>query len=130
MSRILVVDDDKQLLRAMRINLTARGYEVVLAPDGVTALAAATKQPPDLVIVDLGLPDMDGVEVIEGIRGLAGRADHRAVRASSGTGQGTRARRRRRRLHHEAVRHGRAAGPDPGGAAAGGSGVERRPESR
>lgn len=69
MTRILVVDDDKQLLRAMRINLKTRGYEVVLAPDGVTALAAATKQPPDLVIVDLGLPDMDGVEVIEGIRG-------------------------------------------------------------
>ncbi len=69
MTRILVVDDDKQLLRAMRINLSARGYEVVLAPDGVTALAAATKAPPDLVIVDLGLPDMDGVEVIEGIRG-------------------------------------------------------------
>jgi two-component system, OmpR family, KDP operon response regulator KdpE len=69
MTRILVVDDDKQLLRAMRINLAARGYEVVLAPDGVSALAAASKQPPDLVIVDLGLPDMDGVEVIEGIRG-------------------------------------------------------------
>jgi two-component system KDP operon response regulator KdpE len=68
-TRILVVDDDKQLLRAMRINLTARGYDVVLAPDGVSALAAATKQPPDLVIVDLGLPDMDGVEVIQGIRG-------------------------------------------------------------
>jgi two-component system KDP operon response regulator KdpE len=68
-TRILVVDDDKQLLRAMRINLTARKYEVVLAPDGITALAAARKQPPDLVIVDLGLPDMDGVEIIEGIRG-------------------------------------------------------------
>jgi two-component system KDP operon response regulator KdpE len=69
MSRILVVDDDRQLLRALRINLTARGYEVQLAPDGVTALAAASRQPPDLVIVDLGLPDMDGVEVVEGIRG-------------------------------------------------------------
>jgi two-component system KDP operon response regulator KdpE len=69
MSRILVVDDDRQLLRALRINLTARGYEVVLAPDGATALAAASRQPPDLVVVDLGLPDMDGVEVVEGIRG-------------------------------------------------------------
>jgi two-component system KDP operon response regulator KdpE len=69
MSRILVVDDDRQLLRALRINLTARGYEVVLAPDGTTALAAASRQPLDLVIVDLGLPDMDGVEVVEGIRG-------------------------------------------------------------
>jgi two-component system KDP operon response regulator KdpE len=69
MSRILVVDDDRQLLRALRINLTARGYDVVLAADGVTALAAAGKQPPDLMIVDLGLPDMDGVEVVEGVRG-------------------------------------------------------------
>jgi two-component system, OmpR family, KDP operon response regulator KdpE len=69
MSRILVVDDDRQLLRAMRINLRARGYEVDLAPDGASALAQAVKHPPDLVVVDLGLPDMDGVEVIEGIRG-------------------------------------------------------------
>jgi two-component system KDP operon response regulator KdpE len=69
MSRILVVDDDRQLLRALRINLTARGYEVELAPDGGSALASASRQPPDLVIVDLGLPDMDGVEVVEGIRG-------------------------------------------------------------
>ncbi len=69
MSRVLVVDDDRQLLRALRINLSARGYEVVLAPDGTTALAAASRQPPDLVIVDLGLPDMDGVNVVEGIRG-------------------------------------------------------------
>jgi two-component system KDP operon response regulator KdpE len=69
MTRILVVDDDRQLLRALRINLTTRGYEVLPAPDGVTALAMASRHPPDLVIVDLGLPDMDGVDVVEGIRG-------------------------------------------------------------
>ena len=69
MSRILVVDDDRQLLRALRINLAARGYQVQLVPDGGTALALAARQPPDLVIVDLGLPDMDGVEVVQGIRG-------------------------------------------------------------
>src|SRR5207248_8572926 len=62
-------DDDRQLLRALRINLAARGYQVQLAPDGGTALALAARQPPDLVIVDLGLPDMDGVEVVQGIRG-------------------------------------------------------------
>src|SRR5256886_10361613 len=67
--RILVVDDDRQLLRAQRINLAARGYQVQLAPDGTSALAMAAKQPPDLVIVDLGLPDMDGVAVVQGIRG-------------------------------------------------------------
>jgi two-component system KDP operon response regulator KdpE len=68
-TRVLVVDDDPALLRAMRINLRARGYDVEVVPNGASALAAATKDPPDLVIVDLGLPDMDGVEVIEGIRG-------------------------------------------------------------
>jgi two-component system KDP operon response regulator KdpE len=67
--RILVVDDDRQLLRALRINLTTRGYDVVLAPDGATALAAASRQTPELVVLDLGLPDMDGVEVVEGLRG-------------------------------------------------------------
>ena len=69
MTRILVVDDDTSLLRALRINLTARGYTVDLAADGQTALTTAAKHPPDLLIVDLGLSDMDGVEVIEGIRG-------------------------------------------------------------
>ncbi len=69
MSRILVVDDARQLLRALRINLATRGYEVQLAPDGGTALTMAGRQPPDLVIVDLGLPDMDGVDVVQGIRG-------------------------------------------------------------
>ena len=69
MTRILVVDDDQPLLRALRINLTARGYTVDLAANGTDALAVATKHPPNLVIVDLGLPDMDGVDVIEGIRG-------------------------------------------------------------
>ncbi|MFC7327636.1 response regulator [Marinactinospora rubrisoli] len=67
--RILVVDDDAQILRAMRINLRARGYEVDTAPDGASALAAAAKRSPDMVLLDLGLPDMEGVEVIEGLRG-------------------------------------------------------------
>jgi two-component system KDP operon response regulator KdpE len=66
---VLVVDDDRQLLRALRINLTARGYDVDVAVDGTAALATASRQPPDLIIVDLGLPDMDGVRVVEGIRG-------------------------------------------------------------
>lgn len=69
MSRILVVDDDRQLLRALRINFKARGYETVVAADGTSGLAAASRERPDLVIVDLGLPDMDGVEVVEGVRG-------------------------------------------------------------
>jgi two-component system KDP operon response regulator KdpE len=69
MSRVLVVDDDRQLVRALVINLRARGYHVDAATDGASALAAAASQPPDVVILDLGLPDMDGVEVVRGLRG-------------------------------------------------------------
>ncbi|MGE5830856.1 MAG: response regulator [Micromonosporaceae bacterium] len=69
MSRVLVVDDDPQLLRALRITLAARGYQVTVAADGATALAAASRTPPDLIILDLGLPDLDGVAVVEGLRG-------------------------------------------------------------
>jgi two-component system KDP operon response regulator KdpE len=67
--RALVVDDDPQLLRALRVTLTARGYHVDTAADGRTALAAAADHPPDLIILDLGLPDIDGIAVVEGLRG-------------------------------------------------------------
>ena len=67
--RVLVVDDDPQILRALRINLAAHGYDVLLAPDGGAALRAAADGHPDVVVLDLGLPDLDGVEVIEGLRG-------------------------------------------------------------
>jgi two-component system KDP operon response regulator KdpE len=67
--RVLVVDDDPQILRALRINLTAHGYHVLLAPDGGSALRTAADGHPDVVVLDLGLPDMDGVDVIEGLRG-------------------------------------------------------------
>ncbi|WP_031468885.1 response regulator [Sciscionella sediminilitoris] len=66
---VLVVDDEPQILRALRINLTARGYTVLTAADGATALRAAADGKPDVVVLDLGLPDLDGAEVIEGIRG-------------------------------------------------------------
>jgi two-component system KDP operon response regulator KdpE len=69
MTRILVVDDDPQLLRALRINLAARGYQVLTAPDGGSALRAAAEGRPELVVLDLGLPDLDGTEVIKGLRG-------------------------------------------------------------
>ena len=69
MTRILVVDDEPQILRALRVNLRARGYDVDTAGDGGTALKAAADNPPDLVVLDLGLPDLDGVEVIGGLRG-------------------------------------------------------------
>ncbi|WP_412544219.1 response regulator [Longispora sp. K20-0274] len=72
MTTVLVVDDDRPLLRALRISLTAAGYDVTVAPDGTTALTAAGKNPPDVAIVDLGLPDMDGITVVEGLRGWTG----------------------------------------------------------
>jgi len=68
-TRILIVDDEPQLLRALGINLRARRYDVDTAPDGVSALTTATRRPPDLVILDLGLPDMEGVDVVVGLRG-------------------------------------------------------------
>lgn len=69
MTKILVVDDEPQIVRALRINLTARGYEVVTAADGAAALRAAAETRPDAVVLDLGLPDIDGTEVIHGLRG-------------------------------------------------------------
>ncbi|WP_326638593.1 response regulator [Streptosporangium sp. NBC_01755] len=82
MTRILVVDDEPQILRALRINLVARRYEVAVATDGASALREAADWHPDLVVLDLGLPDIDGIDVIHGLRGwtsipivvLSGRA--------------------------------------------------------
>jgi two-component system KDP operon response regulator KdpE len=69
MNRILVVDDDRALLRALHITLSARGYDVDTAQDARTALDVAAHNPPDLAIVDLGLPDLDGVNIITALRG-------------------------------------------------------------
>jgi two-component system, OmpR family, KDP operon response regulator KdpE len=85
MTRILIVDDDPQILRALRINLHARQYDVVTAMDGVAALEAARTQKPDLLVLDLGLPGKNGVDVIRELRSwsevpivvLSGRAGSR-----------------------------------------------------
>ncbi|MCX5006715.1 response regulator [Streptomyces sp. NBC_00638] len=69
MSRVLVVEDDPQLVRALVINMQARQYGVDAAPDGATALRLAAARQPDVVVLDLGLPDMDGVDVIKALRG-------------------------------------------------------------
>lgn len=66
---MLVVDDEPQIVRALRINLTARGYEVSTAANGQEALRVAAAVHPEVVVLDLGLPDIDGAEVIEGLRG-------------------------------------------------------------
>jgi len=80
---VLVIDDEPQIVRALRINLRVRQYDVHTAGSAGEALELAARHPPDLVILDLGLPDLDGVEVIHGLRGwtdapiivLSGRAD-------------------------------------------------------
>ena len=83
MTRVLVVDDEPQIVRALSINLRARHYEVTTAASGAEALAVAARHRPDVVILDLGLPDLDGVDVVRGLRGwstapiiiLSGRSD-------------------------------------------------------
>ena len=67
--RILIADDDPQFLRALRITLGARGYEVLLARDGQDALEMAIDHKPDIILLDLGMPRLDGVKVIEAVRG-------------------------------------------------------------
>ena len=69
MTRVLVVEDDPQLVRALVITLQARHYGVDAAPDGATALRLAAARRPDVVVLDLGLPDMDGVDVVKALRG-------------------------------------------------------------
>ncbi|MGW2861800.1 response regulator [Streptomyces sp. NPDC001205] len=68
MTRVLVVEDEPQLVRALEINLKARAYEVDSATDGAGALQLAAVRPPDAVLLDLGLPDMDGIEVMRRLR--------------------------------------------------------------
>jgi DNA-binding response OmpR family regulator len=69
MSTVLVVDDEPAIVRTMDVNLRARGYDVQIAVSGHQALALAARRHPDVIVLDLGLPDMDGVEVIRGLRG-------------------------------------------------------------
>jgi two-component system, OmpR family, KDP operon response regulator KdpE len=69
MTTVLVVDDEPQLRRALDVNLRIRGYDVLLAATGREALERAATGRPDLVILDLGLPDVDGIEVVRGLRG-------------------------------------------------------------
>ncbi len=68
MARVLVVDDDRALLRALRVGLAARGHEVVAAATGEEGLAKAAREEPDVVVLDLGLPDLDGLEVTKRLR--------------------------------------------------------------
>ncbi|HSP37148.1 MAG TPA: response regulator [Frankiaceae bacterium] len=67
-SRVLVVEDDPEIRRALGLNLTARGYEVAMAADGTAALNQVASTPPDVIVLDLGLPDLDGMNIIRAVR--------------------------------------------------------------
>jgi two-component system KDP operon response regulator KdpE len=67
--KILIADDDPQILRALRVTLGSQGHEILTAADGKETIAAASKHPPDLLILDLGMPHLDGMEVIRAVRG-------------------------------------------------------------
>ena len=69
MTKVVVIDDEDAICRALRINLVARDYDVATAADGASGLATVARERPDAVILDLGLPDMDGTDVITGVRG-------------------------------------------------------------
>ncbi len=83
MTRVLIVDDEPGIRETLTITLRASGYVIATAADGEEALAAVAAQPPDIVVLDLGLPDLDGVEVIARLRAtfqgsilvLSGRSD-------------------------------------------------------
>ncbi|WP_440707977.1 response regulator [Herbiconiux sp. YIM B11900] len=66
--RILIADDDPQILRALRVTLGSQGHEVITATDGRETIAAASKTPPELLILDLGMPHLDGLDVIRTVR--------------------------------------------------------------
>jgi len=67
--KLLIADDDPQILRALKVTLGARGYDIVTAGNGVEALDRAMTHHPDLIMLDLGMPELDGIEVIAGLRG-------------------------------------------------------------
>ena len=69
--RVLVVEDDPEMRRALTLNLTARGYDIATASDGASALDAAAAASPDVILLDLGLPDLDGMDIIRAIRGYS-----------------------------------------------------------
>lgn len=67
--KLLIADDDPQMVRALRITLAAHGYEIVIAADGASAIAVAAQSHPDIIMLDLGMPRLDGIEVIQALRG-------------------------------------------------------------
>ncbi len=96
MTRALIVDDERPLLRALSMNLAARHYDVTEADTGTRALIAIATGEYDVILLDLGLPDISGLDVIRAVRQHSTHPDHRAVSAHRQRRQGGRARPRRR----------------------------------
>lgn len=95
MTRVLIVEDDPGLARALAITLRSQRYEVVVAGSGAAAIDAAAGRHPDVVVLDLGLPDIDGMDVLRALRGWSGVPVVVLSARQGGHGQGHRARRRR-----------------------------------
>ena len=85
MTRLLLIDDEAPFVRAMGVSLRAMGYDVDAAPSGAAGLAKAATTTPDVIVLDLGLPDMDGLEVLNGSARMDGGAGDRAVRHGTAT---------------------------------------------
>ena len=106
MSRILIVDDEQPFLRTLGAHLERHGYDVDLVDTGEAAVARGSNGAHDLAIVDVGLPGINGVDVVHGAPRPDDDADHRAVGSARGILQDPGARRRCGRLRDEAVRDG------------------------
>ena len=102
--RILIVDDEPNIVATVSPLLRARGYDVVSAMSGRAGLDAVERDKPDLIVLDLGLPDLDGVEVCRQIRQTSNVPILVLSARGAEGGQGCGPRRRCRRLRHEAVR--------------------------
>ena len=117
--RILIVDDDPDILQVVKINLELEGYDVDTADDGEEAVDKAMVDPPQLILLDIMMPRMDGLTALRRLRSQAPPATprHPAHRPRPPRRPGAGPRARRRRLHHQAVRHQRTGGPGQGGLA-------------
>ena len=111
--KILVVDDEKLLVKGIKFNLENEGYQVETAFDGAAAVELAKSESFDLIILDLMMPEVDGLTACMRIRGILCGAHHHAHRPQRGRGQDHRPRVRRGRLRHQALQHFRAQGAYP-----------------
>ena len=125
-STILLVDDEASVRKVLTFPLERDGYTVVQAADGEEALERFEAQPVDLVVLDIMLPKLDGLEVCKRLRATQLGADHHADGPRRRARQGARARARRRRLHHEAVLDPRVPLAREGAPAPGAHAVARR----